>query len=105
MNEKVRTAMCWLRRTHAAVVRKARVGRVKDARNDKWRLGGSDENGMLVNVPNAKPFRYSAMRVSTHDCPITRRYWRTCSSGPQSLRISPWRPHKFSAKVSLEKRG
>jgi hypothetical protein len=34
-------------------VRKARVGRVKDVRNKKWRSGGSDKNGVLVNVPNA----------------------------------------------------
>ena len=32
MKEKAKTAMCWLRRTHAAAVRKGRVGRVKDVR-------------------------------------------------------------------------
>jgi hypothetical protein len=53
MKEKVRTAMCWLSRTHAAAVREARVGRVKDVRKEQWRSGGSDKNGVLVNVPNA----------------------------------------------------
>ena len=45
MNKKVRKAMWWLRGTHAVVVREARVGRVKDVRNEKWRSGGSDKNG------------------------------------------------------------
>ena len=66
MNEKIRTAMCWLRRTHAVVVRKARVGRVKDVRDEKWRSGRSDKSRAVLKCSEFQNhYRYSAMHFMT----------------------------------------